>query len=394
MKNAFFAALGTIFAAGLLTQCVATQTTEDTVFVKGADIGWVTEMEAHGDTVFNAKGEPTEMTRLMNDYGCSAIRCRVWIDPSRHDNWCNKEDVLEKCRRAKALGMDVMIDFHYSDWWCDPGKQPVPRSWSGHNLDELKEDLRRHTVDVLTLLKDNDITPRWVQVGNETTYGFLWSVREDPVTGWPAPDADGKNVITEAIARIDRPGKESHHYAEGVVSGTVRADGTPVTGAQAYAELFSTGYDAVKSVCPDAQVIVHLDDGFDQELYDWNLGTLQRGGARWDIIGMSLYTYWAITEGKRTDANAIVDECISNINHLYDKFGTPSMLVEVGMDAYDPEGGSATLEKILTDARTKTDGHCLGAFYWEPACRPSKYRLGAFGEDGRPTKIMETFKKF
>lgn len=392
MKHTPLLSLLLIACACLFTQCASQSTAEETTFVKGADIGWVTEMEAHGDTVYNADGAPTEMTQLMKDYGCSAIRCRVWIDPAKHDDWCNKEDVLLKCQRAKALDMDVMIDFHYSDWWCDPGKQPVPHSWSGHNLDDLKNDLRSHTVEVLTLLKENGITPKWVQVGNETTYGFLWSVREDPTTGWPAPADDGKNIITEAIARIDRPGKDTHHYAEGVTSGTVTADGTPVDGAHAYAQLFKEGYEAVKSVFPEAQVIVHLDDGFDQELFDWNLGILRDGGAKWDIIGMSLYTYWAISEGKRTDANAIVDECIANINHLYDKFGTPSMLVEVGMDAYAPEESSSVLERILTDARTKTNGHCLGAFYWEPACRPSKYRLGAFSEDGRPTKIMETFR--
>lgn len=383
--------LSLIFAGALsaTTTFAADHTTD---FVKGADIGWVTEMESRGQTVYDANGKATEMTQLMKDYGCEAIRCRVWIDPSKHNNWCNKADVLAKCLRAKALGMDVMIDFHYSDWWCDPGKQPVPHAWSGHNLDELRADLRAHTVDVLTTLRDNGITPRWVQVGNETTYGFLWSVREDPTTGWPAPAEDGKNIITESIARIERPGRTAPHFAEGVRTGTVTADGTPVSGEMAYAQLFREGYEAVKSVCPEAQVIVHLDDGFDQELFDWNLGILQACGAKWDIIGMSLYTYWAITEGKRTDADAIVDECMANIRHLYDRFGTPSMLVEVGMDAYNPEEGSRVLQRILTDARTKTDGHCLGAFYWEPACRPSQYRLGAFSEEGRPTKIMETFK--
>ena len=376
--------------SGSATIAVGTERSAD--FIKGADIGWKTEMESKGEVVRDAEGRPTEMTQLMKDYGCGAIRCRVWLDPSKHGGWCNKEDVLQKCLRAKELGMDVMIDFHYSDWWCDPAKQPVPHAWSGHNLDELKQDLRAHTVDVLTTLKANGITPRWVQVGNETTYGFLWSVEEDPATGWPAPAADGKNIITEAIARIDRPGKQTAHYAPGVTSGVKDAAGNFVSGAQAYATLFKEGYEAVKSVCPEAQVIVHLDDGFDKELFDWNLQTLRDGGAKWDIIGMSLYTYWAINEGKRTNAEAIVNECMDNIRYLYDRFGTPSMLVEVGMDAMNPEAGSQILEKILHDAQHYTDGHCLGAFYWEPACRPSQYRLGAFDEAGRPTKIMETFK--
>ena len=385
--------------SGSATVGVGTERKAD--FVKGADIGWKTEMESKGEVVRDAQGNPTEMTQLMKDYGCGAVRCRVWLDPSKHGGWCNKEDVLQKCLRAKELGMDVMIDFHYSDWWCDPAKQPVPHAWSGHNLDQLKQDLRAHTVDVLSTLKAHGITPKWVQVGNETTYGFLWSVKEDPATGWPTPEvnpATGSgqplNVITEAIARIDRPGKQTAYYAPGVTSGTKTADGTPVSGVQAYAQLFKEGYDAVKSVCPKAQVIVHLDDGFDQELFDWNLQTLRDGGAKWDVIGMSLYTYWAINEGKRTNAESIVDECMANIRHLYDRFGTPSMLVEVGMDAMNPDEGSRILKKILHDAQHTTDGHCLGAFYWEPACRPSQYRLGAFDEAGRPTKIMETFKNY
>lgn len=373
-------------------------------FVKGADIGWSTEYEATGKPVGDADGQPKEMTALMKDYGCQAIRCRVWLDPEAkgHGRWCNKEDVLEKCRRAKALGMDVMIDFHYSDWWCDPAKQPIPLAWQGMSLEEMKAAVGRHTKEVLTLLRQHGITPRWVQVGNETTYGLLWSVREDPATGWPLPGADGLNVITEAVARMDRPGKTTAHYASETVRRSVQGSvGIPTPeqltpGAKAYAEIFRAGYEAVKSVCPKAQVIVHLDDGFDHELFEWNLGILRAGGAKWDIIGMSLYTYWAINEGKRSVAEDIVDECMSNIVRLNEQFGTPSMLVEVGMDALNPDEGARILKKILREAQLLEDADgrplCLGAFYWEPACRPSQYRLGAFDETGRPTVIMDTFR--
>lgn len=373
-------------------------------FVKGADIGWATEYESEGKTVKDANGNDREMTALMSDYGCKAIRCRVWIDPEAkgHGKWCNREDVLEKCLRAKRLGMDVMIDFHYSDWWVDPAKQPIPLSWKGHSLEQIKEDVRHHTTEVLQYLKQHGITPRWVQVGNETTYGMLWSVEEDPTTGWPVPAADGRNTITDAVARIDRPGHLTAHYLSDEVrrkvadSETLPSPTNLTSGARAYAEIFKTGYETIKSVCPKAKVIVHLDDGFDRELYDWNLGILKAGGAKWDIIGMSLYTYWAINEGKRNDADAIVDECMANIVHLNEEFGTPSMLVEVGMDALNPDEGSRLLKRILRDAQLLEDAQgnplCLGAFYWEPACRPSQYRLGAFDETGRPTAIMDTFR--
>ena len=231
---------------------------------------------------------------------------------------------------------------------------------------------------------------------------MLWSVEEDPTTGWPVPAADGRNTITDAVARIDRPGHLTAHYLSDEVrrkvadSETLPSPTNLTSGARAYAEIFKTGYETVKSVCPKAKVIVHLDDGFDRELYDWNLGILKAGGAKWDIIGMSLYTYWAINEGKRNDADAIVDECMANIVHLNEEFGTPSMLVEVGMDALNPDEGSRLLKRILRDAQLLEDAQgnplCLGAFYWEPACRPSQYRLGAFDETGRPTAIMDTFR--
>ena len=80
-----------------------------------------------GYNFYNAKGEQRECTALMKELGLDAIRIRVWVDPSKHGNWCNTADVVEKAKRAKELGMDVMIDFHYSDWWADPAQQKQTR---------------------------------------------------------------------------------------------------------------------------------------------------------------------------------------------------------------------------------------------------------------------------
>ena len=106
-----------------------------TDFAKGADIGWCTEYESKGYDFYNAKGEKRECTALMKELGLNAIRIRVWVDPS--DNWCNTADVVVKAQRAKALNTDVMIDFHYSDWWADPAQQNKPAAWVGKNLADL-----------------------------------------------------------------------------------------------------------------------------------------------------------------------------------------------------------------------------------------------------------------
>ena len=76
----------------------------------------------------------------MKELGLNAVRHRVWVDPSKHGNWCSKEDLLVKCQRAKALDMEILVDFHYSDWWADPAKQNIPASWSGHSYEQMKED--------------------------------------------------------------------------------------------------------------------------------------------------------------------------------------------------------------------------------------------------------------
>ena len=350
------------------------ENTEEVVeFYKGADISWATEMVSKGHKFYNANGQERECTALMKEYGMNAIRLRVWVDPSAHDNWCNKEDVLVKAKRAKALGMEVMIDFHYSDWWADPAKQNIPASWKGHSYEEMKKDLANHTKEVLQLMKDNGITPKWVQVGNETTNGMLWSVQTNE-QGWEIKDENGNTIITESMGHATRNPKQ-------------------------YAGFFAAGYDAVKEIFPDAIVIVHLDNGFDADLYDWNLGILTSNGAKFDMIGMSLYPYWAESYHGKT-ADQTISGCMANIKRLKAKYGCEVMIVETGMLCADEQGklintsvleeGYHQLARIIKESK---EIGCKGVFYWEPECKPSQYKLGAFTEDGRPTRIMDAFKE-
>ncbi|MCD8282866.1 MAG: arabinogalactan endo-1,4-beta-galactosidase [Prevotella sp.] len=324
-------------------------------FAKGADISWVTEMESTGARFFTTDGTETDCFVLMKQLGLNAIRLRVWVDPAEHGNWCNKTDLLDKAKRTARAGMDVMIDFHYSDWWADPSHQTTPAAWRNCTYEEMKQAVAEHTKDILQALKDEGITPRWVQVGNETSNGFLW------------PMGDAKQHPEQ------------------------------------YAGLFAAGYEAVKTIFPDAIVIVHLDNGYDPELYDWNLGALLAGGAKFDMIGMSLYPYWAhLTDSNRT-ADATITDCIANIKRVAERFGCDVMIAETGMECADEQGrlasdavlneGKAQLVRIIKECRDNTGGHCKGVFYWEPECRPGAYRLGAFTEDGKPTVIMDAFKE-
>lgn len=356
-----------ILAASLLlmASCTGKQAAQptDDDFALGADISWYTQAESQGQKYYNLQGQEADCNQVMKDCGLGAVRLRVWHDPLarpkmdwerefRPDSWCDKNDLLTKSLRAKEAGLDIMVDFHYSDFWADPGKQITPKAWADHSLDEMCLDVAAHTTDVLQMLKDNGIEPRWVQIGNETTNGMLWPM------GHAKPDS-----------------------------------------CQNYARLFQAGYEAMKQVFPDAIGIVHLDNGWKDELYDWNIGGLKENGAKFDMIGMSLYPYWAQQEDSTREADQIITDCIANIRRVGQIYQCPVMITEVGfyVDESKPEvlaEGRRQLMRVLHEAKYETDGICRGVFYWEPECRPSQYRLGAFTEDGHPTCIMEAWTAF
>ena len=363
----------TKYAAAALSFLLPTALFAQDSFYLGTDMGWLTEYESQGWKCYDKEGNERECMSLMADYGINAQRIRVWVDPSAHGNWCNKEDVLVKCKRAQSLGQDIMINFHYSDWWADPAKQNIPAKWIGHNFKQMKKDLAEHTTEVLQYLKDNGITPKWVQVGNETSHGMLWSVKMDPNTGWEYKDENGRTVITESMGHLDR-------------------------NPQQYAGFFKAGYEAAKKVFPDIKVIVHLDNGFDNALYNKNLDTLIKYGAKFDIIGMSIYPYWSIEAKREPDAETTISDCIKNINLVSKKYDVDVIITETGfeVDEKHPEvmlEGRNQLRRLIRECKTQTNGRCKGVFYWEPECRPRQYKLGAFTSDGRPTAIMDGFRE-
>ena len=338
-----------------------------TDFAKGADISWVTEMEHKGMKFYNTSGVETDCFQLMKDLGLNAVRLRVWVNPKEHDNWCNTADLVTKAKRAAELGMDVMVDFHYSDWWADPGQQHKPAAWKGLNLVDLKKAIADHTADVLNALKAAGVTPKWVQVGNEIRPGMLWD--EDAALSGASYD------VRECDVKGSNSTSEKVKYRENFAN---------------LAAFINVGYDAVKSVFDDAIVIVHLDNGYDNELYTWFFNELKANGGKWDMIGMSLYPYWTMLEHKEYTADRTITECIANINSVARKYNCDVMVVETGMECADDKGnlasasvlaeGKRQLARILKECKENTGGRCKGVFYWEPECRPNQYRLGAFTE--------------
>ena len=309
-----------------------------TPFALGADISGTTELEARGVRLYNRDGAIRENTALMKECGLNAIRLRVWVNP--RGGFCGKEDVLEMAKRAKYYGMDLMIDFHYSDWWADPGKQHIPAAWQYMSYGEMQHWLAAHTTDVLTLLKDNGIDVKWIQIGNETTHGFLWPM------------------------------------------------GRAEDNMEQYAGLTEAGYKAAKAVYPEAQCIVHLDGGCDQQRYDFIFDGLRKYGAHWDMIGLSVYPYWDMEAKLTKSEDETLEKVMDNIRHLHEKYGSETMIVETGVDVRKPKQVKTFLQRLIR--RAQAEPHCHGVFYWAPELEDGAYWLGAFS-NRRPTEIMDAF---
>ena len=145
----------------------------------------------------------------------------------------------------------------------------------------------------------------------------------------------------------------------------------------------------MKQVYPKAEVIVHLDGAYDPNRYDFIFDGLKKYGARFDMIGLSVYPYWDI-RGKHTASwQETVEKATANINRLWTKYHKPMLVVETGAEAAKPIEGKEIIAAIIDMARNRCGGHCQGVFYWAPET-DRFYKLGAF-QNNRPTIIMDAF---
>ena len=128
-----------------------------------------------GRHFYNAQGEQMSCPELMKQLGIQAVRLRVWVNPENAAcQFNNTADVVAKAKAAAAAKLAVMIDFHYSDLWADPSRQQKPKAWEGLSFDQLLQKVAEHTREVLTAVKEAGVTPRWVQIGNETRSGMIY----------------------------------------------------------------------------------------------------------------------------------------------------------------------------------------------------------------------------
>ena len=168
-----------------LPVCAGAETSPDALYVKkvenlpedfifGMDVSSVLAEEASGVKYYDFNGNETDLFRLLADNGINYIRVRIWNDPYDADGNgfgggnCDIRTAVEIGKRAAACGMKLLADFHYSDFWADPGKQMVPRAWAGMDIDAKKQAAYEYTLDCLQQLRAAGVEVGMVQLGNET----------------------------------------------------------------------------------------------------------------------------------------------------------------------------------------------------------------------------------
>ena len=318
-------------------------------FVKGMDLSTLLEVEACGGR-FTDGGAPEDAMAILRRYGMNLVRLRLWNDPYTPDGdaygagTCDLPCVMTLARRAKKLGVEWMLDFHYSDFWADPGKQRPPKAWANMTLEELTRALHDYTFSVMTVLKEAQLLPQIVSVGNEITFGCLWP-----------------HGSTERFADLTA--------------------------------LLSAGIRAVREVDSGVRVMLHLDNGGNNALYrGWFDAYLAAGGEDFDCIGLSFYPYWhGSLAGLR-----------ENMRDLAGRYGKPMIVAEVSAgftledyQSYEalpperrkgpaangttaqrspypmtPQGQRDFIRDVMQTVRDVPEGLGRGIIWWEPAWIP------------------------
>ena len=215
-------------------------------FILGMDVSTVLSLENSGVVYRDAAGQEADLFDLLRDAGINYIRVRIWNDPRTADGHgygggnCDLRNAAEIGRRAAEHGMKLLADFHYSDFWADPGKQAAPKAWQGMNAGEKADALYAWTLDSLRALRESGADVGMVQIGNETNGSFCGE------TDW------------ETAVRV----------------------------------LMAAGCRAVRDFDPSVRTAVHFTNPEKADTLLYRVSTLTEYDLDYDVLGVSWYPYW------------------------------------------------------------------------------------------------------
>jgi arabinogalactan endo-1,4-beta-galactosidase len=316
-------------------------------FLFGADLSYVNQILDYGGA-YKDGGMVVSPYKIFKDHGSNLIRLRLWHNPV----WTKEvygddgtqlyndfKDVEKAIGLAKQQGLQVLLDFHYSDTWADPGNQKIPAAWLDiKNITDLRDSVYNYTFKVLNNLKSKSLLPEFVQLGNETNCGLLYT---DAPSGFPA--CNGCNGQWTNLRTV-----------------------------------IKAGINAVRDVASDdIKIALHVAD---PKNVDWWFTNVVNGGevSDFDIIGLSYYPIWHTT--------VAVSQLSNSVAGFKNKFNKDVMLLETaypwttsGNDSYTNIFGGQTpitgfpytnqgqLDMMKTLTQEVMDGGGIGIIYWEPA---------------------------
>jgi len=258
----------------------------------GADISFLPELEARG-MKFSDNGVEKDAIQILKDHGFNYVRLRIFNDPASDSGYspgkgfCDLENTKKMAKRVKAAGMKLLLDFHYSDYWADPGKQYKPAGWRKYSFEELKKAVYDYTKEVMQQLKEQGTTPDMVQVGNEINHGIVW------------PEGNVSNF-----------------------------DGL--------AQLINAGTAAVKSVDPSVVMMLHVALGGQNDESVFFIDNLVARGVHFDVIGESYYPKW---HGTLEDLETNLDDLARRYNRDVIVVEYSHRKEEVNKIAFEVAGG-------------------------------------------------------
>jgi arabinogalactan endo-1,4-beta-galactosidase len=245
--------------------------TKSNQFVNGVDISMLKQVEENGG-LFYEDGVQIDPIQIFKNKGINTARIKIWHAPSLNHN--NLESVLEIANRANSVGLDLFLDFHYSDSWADPSSQSKPLAWVDLNFETLCDSIEQYSRHVITKLKNQNTLPKYVQIGNETDCGLLWP------DGYVCDESDNEFQWNKLRSLF-------MHAIEGVNSAIDTQD--------------------------TLEIISHVSSGG-----NWFFSNLLETGIDIDILSISYYPMW---HGALNDLN-------NNIEALGNQFQKPILIAE------------------------------------------------------------------
>lgn len=372
------------------TQMTLQPTGRPFTLLKGGDISELSLVEREGGRYFDAEGNAVAMPQYLADNGMNLVRLRLYNEPGKYKYAAedpnveyelpagiqDEADILALAKRAKQAGQQILLSFHYSDFWSNGAVQHIPHAWKEMDAATMTKALYDFTYQFMEKMKAQGTTPEYVSLGNETQAGMLYPL------GGPL-----------------EAGAEDYY-----------------TRVQNLVGFYNAGYEAVKASSPDSKVIIHLAGAGNKDTNNWYFGLMQDNGAKFDIIGSSYYPFWTSNTAK---------EACEWAEYVTDKFDKDLIFMETAYAWQQKTHDGVTDGQIshnwpytdLSQAGQKNfmlelsneikkvgNQRVLGYVYWDPIFIPAGdagWVVGGpnivsnsalFGFDGKALPVWDAFR--